>query len=62
MKKNPPTVLTLKRKAIRMFPDGRIIALYYSDTLKKYISIPFGEDDDDVKNVSQFTEEHDQNI
>jgi hypothetical protein len=44
-KKDPPAVLTLKRKAIRMFPDGRKIALYFSDVMEKYISIPYGGDE-----------------
>jgi hypothetical protein len=37
-----PSVIMLKRKAIRVFPDNQKIALYYSDALDKYISIPFG--------------------
>lgn len=39
-----PSVIMLKRKAIRVFPDNQKIALYYSDALDKYISIPFGPD------------------
>ena len=35
-----PALLILKRKSIRQFPDGTV-ALYYSDKLNKYISIPF---------------------
>lgn len=35
-----PALLILKRKSIRQFPDGTV-ALYYSDTLKKFVSIPF---------------------
>lgn len=37
-----PSVLMLKRKAIRVFPDNQKIALYYSEALDKYVSIPFG--------------------
>jgi hypothetical protein len=36
-----PTVLILKRKAIRVYPDNQKIALYYSQALDRYISIPF---------------------
>lgn len=38
-----PTVIILKRKAIRVFPDNQKIALYYSQALDKYISIPYGK-------------------
>ena len=40
---NPPFVLLLKRKAIRMYPDGTKIALYYNDKLDKYFSLPYGD-------------------
>lgn len=40
--KDPPFVLVLKRKAIRMYPDKTKIALYYSKTLNKYFSVPYG--------------------
>lgn len=43
---NIPTVLILKRKAIRVYPDNQKIALYYSQALDKYISIPFGPKSD----------------
>jgi len=39
-----PQMLVLKRKSIRIFPDGVKVGMYYSDKLKKYISIPFGDD------------------
>jgi hypothetical protein len=41
MKKDPPFVLVLKRKAFRLYPNGMKIALYYNDKLKKYFSIPY---------------------
>jgi hypothetical protein len=41
--KDIPMVLLLKRKAIRMYPDRQKVALYYSQALDKYISIPFNE-------------------
>lgn len=41
--KNIPTVLILKRKAIRVYPDFQKVALYYAQAIDKYVSIPFGE-------------------
>ena len=41
--KKIPNVLVLKRKAIRVYPDDQKVALYYSQVLDKYITIPFGE-------------------
>ena len=40
--RDPPNVLVLKRKSIRMFPDNTRIALYYNQTLDKYFSVPYG--------------------
>jgi len=40
VKQRIPFVLVLKRKSIRQFPDATV-ALYYSDALKKVISVPF---------------------
>lgn len=40
--KEIPNVINLRRKAIRIFPDGQKIALYYSPQLDKYVSIPYG--------------------
>lgn len=36
-----PTVLMLKRKAIRIYPDFTKVALYYAQAIDKYVSIPF---------------------
>lgn len=47
--KDMPTVIILKRKAIRVFPDNQKIGLYYSQALDRYISIPFGPN---VKDLS----------
>jgi hypothetical protein len=35
-----PVLLILRRKAIRLFPDGRKVALYYADKLQRYFSVP----------------------
>ena len=39
--KDPPMVLVIKRKAIRMYPDGTRIALYFNERLNKYFSVPY---------------------
>lgn len=39
--KDIPTTIILRRKGIRVFPDRQKIALYYSSSLDKYVSIPF---------------------
>lgn len=38
-----PAVLLLKRKSMRVFPDGQKVALYYAQAIDKYVSIPFSE-------------------
>lgn len=40
--KELPVVIILKRKAIRVYPDNQKVALYYSQALDRYISIPYG--------------------
>ena len=45
MPKDPPVVLVLKRKAIRLYPDKTRIALYYNDKINKYFSVPYMSDD-----------------
>jgi hypothetical protein len=39
--KDPPMVLVLKRKGIRIFPDGRRVALYTNDQLGTTFSVPY---------------------
>jgi len=39
---DPPIVLVIKRKAVRLYPDGTRIALYWSDKLKRVFSVPYG--------------------
>lgn len=41
--KDMPSVLLLKRKAIRVFPDGQKVGLYYAQAIDKYVTIPFSE-------------------
>jgi hypothetical protein len=40
---DPPFVLMLKRKAIRMYPNRTKVALYYNQKLDKYFTIPYGK-------------------
>jgi hypothetical protein len=40
--RDTPYVLLLKRKAIRMYPDGTKVALYYNKQLDKYFSVAYG--------------------
>lgn len=37
----PPPLVLLRRKAIRMYPHDTKVALYYSDKLNRYFTIPF---------------------
>lgn len=39
---DPPVILVIKRKAVRLYPDGTRIALYWSDKIKRAFSIPYG--------------------
>jgi hypothetical protein len=40
--KDPPYILLLKRKAIRIYPDNTKVALYHNKQLDKYFSVPSG--------------------
>ena len=40
--KDPPFILLLKRKAIRIYPDNTKVALYHNKQLDKYFSVPYG--------------------
>jgi hypothetical protein len=40
----PPNILILRRKTVRLFPGGTMVALYYNDKLDQYFSIPYGGD------------------
>jgi hypothetical protein len=41
LRSDPPFVLVLKRRSIRMYPDGMKIALYYNDKMGKFFSVPY---------------------
>jgi len=47
----PPIILVIKRKAVRLYPDGTRIALYYSDKMNRYFSVPFGTPVADISGV-----------
>lgn len=54
---DPPFVLVLKRKAIRLYPDGTKIALYYNDRIGKMFSIPYNTEMDPVIQAEEVVEE-----
>jgi len=51
----PPAQLTIQRKAIRVFPGNKAVALYYSPKLKKYISIPYDSQEGDNLPITEET-------
>ena len=38
---DPPTILIMRRKSIRLFPNGQRVAMYYVDKINKYVTIPY---------------------
>ena len=56
-KTDPPNLIVLKRKAIRVFPDGRKVALYYADKINQYVTIPYSDTPTGNKGVLQFHEQ-----
>jgi hypothetical protein len=53
---DPPPVLMLKRKSIRLYPDNTRVALYYNDKLDKYFSVPYGPKVDSAIQAEQVQE------
>ena len=51
--KEPPFVLVLKRKAIRVYPDGTKIALYYNDKLKRIFTVSYDTLDNNTIQAQQ---------
>jgi hypothetical protein len=41
--KDPPAILVMRRKAIRQYPNGQRVALYYVDKLNKYVTVPYSD-------------------
>ena len=54
---DPPAVLVIKRKAVRLYPDGTRIAMYWSDKLKRVFSLPYGPAVDPVVQAEQYVQE-----
>jgi hypothetical protein len=54
---DPPFVLMLKRKAIRLYPNKTKIALYYNQKLDKYFSVPYGPKIDTVVQTEEVEQE-----
>lgn len=57
-----PSILVLKRKAIRVYPGGQNVGLYYSQQLDRYVAVPFaGRDTADTKGILNMMEESELN-
>jgi len=54
---DPPVVLVIKRKAVRLYTDGTRIALYWSDKLKRVFSLPYGPAVQPVIQAEQYVQE-----
>jgi len=54
---DPPAVLVIKRKAVRLYPDGTRIAMYWSDKLKRVFSVPYGSSIDPVIQAEEYIHE-----
>lgn len=39
----PPMLLVLKRRGMRIFPDGRRVALFVNDRYNLVFTVPYGE-------------------
>ena len=52
---DPPFVLVLRRKAIRLYPNGQKVALYYNQKINKSFTIPYGPEVDGVIQAENFT-------
>lgn len=53
---DPPFVLVLKRKAIRLYPDGTKIALYHNDKTGMMFSVPYNTEMKPVIQAEQIEE------
>jgi hypothetical protein len=42
--KEMPVMLIFRRMQYKVFPNNQVVALYYSNMVNKYLSIPFGKD------------------
>lgn len=60
--KDPPAIMVMRRKSIRQFPNGQRVAMYYIDSIKKYISIPFDDNGISLLSVEEFEEPETQDM
>ena len=49
--------MLIKRRAVRLYPDGTRVALYWSDKLKKYFSVPYGPSIDSTIQAEEYIRE-----
>lgn len=54
---DPPAVLVIRRKAVRLYPDGTRIALYWNDKLKRVFSVPYGTTIDSPIQAEEYVKE-----
>ena len=54
---DPPFVLILKRKAIRLYPNKTKVALYYAPKIDRHFTIPYGPDFRDLPMSAESVEE-----
>ena len=54
---DPPFVLVLKRKAIRLYPNKTKVALYYAAKIDRHFTIPYGPDFRDLPMSAESVEE-----
>lgn len=54
---DPPVILVIKRKAVRLYPDGTRIALYWSDKIKRVFSLPYGPTVQPVIQAEEYVQE-----
>ncbi len=52
-----PMVLVLRRKAIRLYPDGTRVALYWNDKMKRIFTVPYNTPSASVIQAEQYIEE-----
>lgn len=38
-----PSIIVLHRRAIRVFPNGQKVAMYWADGINRYITVPFSD-------------------
>jgi hypothetical protein len=55
-----PAVMTMRRKAIRNYPDNQKVALYYIQAIDKYITIPWSENEIGIPMVREAVNDKDE--